>query len=254
MIILLSPSKTLDTTTPFTPSLALTQPALIRESEALMKLLRRKTVADIQTLMSLSEKLAALNHARFGHWHTPFTSHNARPAFYTFMGDVYEGLDAASFNPSSVARAQKHLRILSGLYGLLRPLDLMQPYRLEMGTKLANARGKNLYAFWGDRVTEQLNQEKSSLIVNLASQEYFSVVKPALLKSAVVTPIFKEAKGNQMKVVGLFAKRARGVMARYLLTKNIKTQEEMQQFDADGYHYRPDLSTDAEMLFVRQSS
>lgn len=251
MIILLSPSKTLDEESVLPAKLAVTQPLLLKESQQLIAILKKQSVSEIAKLMSLSEKLSQLNYERFQRWKTPFTVQNARPALYTFMGDVYAGLDAATLSAKAVEHAQERLRILSGLYGVLRPLDLMQPYRLEMGTGLVNPRGKNLYQFWGARITEALNAEQPKLIVNLASEEYFSAVQRGALRAPLITPVFKEKKGNQLKVIGLFAKRARGAMARYLLLNNITTRKKMELFDADGYAFRPDLSSEAEMVFVR---
>jgi cytoplasmic iron level regulating protein YaaA (DUF328/UPF0246 family) len=255
MIILLSPSKTLDFESPL-PVVMPTQPRLLAESSLLVNELRQKSVAEIGKLMSISEKLAQLNYDRFQQWKIPFTPQNARPCFYAFKGDVYEGLEAESFDAKSQQRAQENLRILSGLYGLLRPLDLIQPYRLEMSTKLTNPRGKNLYQFWGERITQQINAdleahtEKS--VINLASGEYFSAVQPKALQGTLITPVFKEAKGNQLKVVGLFAKRARGRMAQYLLKENISTLADLKQFGADGYRFQPELSSKTEIIFTRK--
>lgn len=255
MIILLSPSKTLDFESPL-PKLTPTQPRLLDESQLLIGDLRKKSVSDVAKLMDLSEKLATLNHDRFHAWKTPFTTSNARPCFYAFKGDVYEGLKAESFSAKERERAQAHLRILSGLYGLLRPLDLMQPYRLEMGTKLANKRGKNLYQFWGDRITELLNEDlktqKQKLVINLASEEYFSAINTKTLQGEIITPVFKEAKGNQLKVVSFFAKKARGMMAQYLLKNNIATLAGIQQFNAEGYRFSADLSSVDKLLFIRK--
>lgn len=254
MIILLSPSKTLDCESP-APKGEATQPRLLSESQTLIKQLRGKSVAEIQQLMDISEKLATLNHQRFQQWSLPFTPQNARPCFYAFQGDVYTGLEAASFDKVSTRRAQERLRILSGLYGLLRPMDLIQPYRLEMGTRLATSRGKNLYDFWGDRITQMLNEDlatqKHKLVINLASEEYFSAVRPPLLKGKLITPIFKERKGNQLKIIGLFAKKARGMMARYLIKENIQTAEGIHSFAMDGYRYQPHLSTETAFIFMR---
>ncbi len=250
MIILLSPSKTLDFESP-TPKIAATQPEFLRESEFLIKALRKKSVADLQKLMDLSPKLAQLNVDRYKAFHTPFTPKNARPCIFAFKGDVYEGLDVESFSTAMLKSAQAELRILSGLYGLLRPFDLIQPYRLEMGTRLATSQGKNLYSFWGDHLTHKINEalalQKDKTVINLASEEYFGAVNPENLTGKVVTPIFKEAKGNQLKVIGLFAKKARGMMARHLLSgKNL------QSFNMSGYKLEPDLSTPLEVVFVRK--
>lgn len=251
MLILLSPSKTLDEKSALPPRLTVTQPELLSESAKLASILKVYSATEIAKLMSLSDKLALLNAERYQHWQMPFSPQNARPALYMFKGDVYEGLDAPTLPPEAVTRAQKHLRILSGLYGVLRPLDLMQPYRLEMGTKLPNPRGKNLYQFWGSLITQKLNAEKPAAIINLASEEYFSAVQPTALSAPLVTVHFKERKGNQLKIIGLFAKRARGLMARYLLTENITRIADIQHFDADKYRFQPELSTATEIVFAR---
>lgn len=255
MIILLSPSKTLDFESPL-PKLTPTQPRLLEESQTLITTLRKKSVRDIGKLMDISEKLAILNHDRFRTWKTPFTASNARPCFYAFKGDVYEGLEAESFNAKERERAQAHLRILSGLYGLLRPLDLMQPYRLEMGTALATKRGKNLYHFWGDHITDLLNDDlktqKQKIVINLASEEYFNAINTKKLQGEIITPIFKEAKGNQLKVVSFFAKKARGMMAQYLLKNHITTLTGIQQFSAESCRFSPDLSSGDKLLFIRK--
>lgn len=251
MLILLSPSKTLDEKSALPTRLTVTQPELLSESAELASILKGYSATEITKLMSLSDKLATLNAERYQHWQMPFSPQNARPALYMFKGDVYEGLDAPNLPPDAITRAQKHLRILSGLYGVLRPLDLMQPYRLEMGTKLPNPRGKNLYQFWGSLITQKLNAEKPAAIINLASEEYFSAVQPAALSAPLVTVHFKERKGNQLRTIGLFAKRARGLMARYLLTENISRIEDIRHFDADKYRFQPELSTAKEMVFAR---
>jgi cytoplasmic iron level regulating protein YaaA (DUF328/UPF0246 family) len=254
VLILLSPSKTLDESSAVPSFVQPTQPVLLAESAKLAETLKDHSVAEIAKLMSLSDKLAQLNFQRYQQWHTPFTAQNARPAIYSFKGDVYEGLDVATLPQPAIERAQQRLRILSGLYGVLRPLDLMQPYRLEMGTRLATPRGKNLYQFWGSRITEVLNAEKPEMIVNLASEEYFSAVMPQQLAAPLLTVQFKEQQGNQLKTIGLFAKRARGLMARFLLEENITSRSAMQDFAAEGYGYRQDLSTHAEMVFTRISA
>ncbi len=254
MIILLSPSKTLSMDAAH-PVKAPTQPALLAESKKLITAARHCSVQDLQQLMDISDKLATLNHARFKAFKTPFTPDNATPAGYAFQGDVYAGLQFAELSAQDQTFAQAHLRILSGLYGLLRPFDLMQAYRLEMGIALANQRGKNLYAFWGERITDAINADakasKSKLVVNLASNEYFSAVKPAVLELPVITPIFKEKKGKDYKVVSFLAKKARGRMAAYLIETRAKAASDILPFDRDGYEYNETLSTNNTLTFTR---
>ena len=254
MIIILSPSKTLDMESQ-TPKLATTKPALLKESETLIKEAQKLSKADIQALMKVSDKIATLNHERFQNFKTPFTEKNAHPAIYSFKGDVYEGLDIASFSDKDVSYAQDHLRVLSGLYGLLRPLDLMQAYRLEMGIKFANPRGKNLYEFWGERITNELNdalkETKSPCLINLASGEYFKAIQFDKLAKPVITPTFKESKNGTLKVIGLMAKKARGRMATWLIKNQISQIGEITTYDLDGYQYRPDLSSETEYVFAR---
>jgi cytoplasmic iron level regulating protein YaaA (DUF328/UPF0246 family) len=255
MLLLLSPAKTLDFDTP-APLPADGNPPFIAESSALVGLLRERTPAEIATLMDLSEPLAALNVGRFAAWSPRFTARNSKPAVYAFNGDVYEGLDAASLTPADLQWAQAHLAILSGLYGVLRPLDRLQPYRLEMGTKLANPRGKDLYAFWGDRIAEHLNArlagEKSPVIVNLASQEYFKAAARRVLAPRVVECAFEEWKGGQWKVVSFFAKRARGLMARYAIRKRAATPKALEGFDLEGYALDREASAPDRLVFRRR--
>jgi len=205
--------------------------------------------------MDISPDLAAVNAARFRAWHAPFTPGNARPALLAFKGDVYTGFDLAAWKAADYDFAQKHLRILSGLYGLLRPLDLMQPYRLEMGTALPNKRGKNLYAFWGPRLTLALNDAlaatHSSVLVNLASQEYFRAVVPAKLEAEIVTPVFKDGKNGRYKVISFFAKKARGLMADFIVRNRLNHPDGLMAFDADGYRFDPEASSNRELLFLR---
>lgn len=246
MIILLSPSKTLDFESPH-PTVATTTPLLAKESVLLIHEMQKKSVADIRKLMDISEKLAELNHQRY----QSFGKQNSRPCIFAFKGDVYEGLKAESLTPAALNRAQSDLRILSGLYGVLRPFDLIEPYRLEMGLKLATSRGKNLYQFWGERITQQINQtleeHKNKTIINLASEEYFSAIHADKLKGKLITPVFKEAKGNQLKVIGLFAKKARGMMARWLLS-----EKDMYSFNEAGYSFYKNLSTQNMPIFIRK--
>jgi hypothetical protein len=214
--------------------------------------------AQIGSLMSISDSLAQLNVARYASWSKKFTPDNSRPAMLAFDGDVYEGLDARSLSARQLDWAQKHLRILSGLYGLLRPLDLMQPYRLEMGTRLATKRGKDLYAFWGDQITEALNESltvaKAQALVNLASEEYFKSVKPAKLDRPVITPVFEEWKGGGYKIVSFFAKRARGLMARYAIENKLTKPEQLKDFDSEGYGFDAKASNESRWIFRRRAA
>jgi cytoplasmic iron level regulating protein YaaA (DUF328/UPF0246 family) len=204
----------------------------------------------------LSDALSALNVARYEAWSPKFTAQNSKQAVLAFNGDVYEGLDARTLNQKQLSWAQDHLRILSGLYGVLRPLDLMQPYRLEMGTRLQNAHGKDLYAFWGDEVTASLNESlaavKSSALINLASEEYFKSVKPKNLTVPVITPVFEDWKGGNYKIISFYAKRARGLMARYAIEKKITKPEQLRLFDTEGYAYEPKSSTETTWVFRRK--
>lgn len=254
MLVLLSPSKTQD----FTPSARIaapTQPELLKESATLVKTLRKLSEAEIGRLMHISDKLAALNHHRYHDFSTPFTAGNAKPAVLAFRGDVYDGLDADTMDAADLDFAQHSLRMLSGLYGILRPYDLMQPYRLEMKTPLANPRGKDLYTFWGNRITDLLNQhlesENADTVINLASGEYFKAVQPKRLKARLLTVHFKERKGNELKVIGLFAKKARGMMARHIVRHRITETGDMTGFNEEGYRFEPELSSTTEFVFAR---
>jgi uncharacterized protein len=255
MLIVLSPAKTLDYDTPATTDTH-TVPDFIKHSAELIGTLRELSPAQIGSLMQISDPLAALNAGRFASWKPKFNAKNAKQAVLAFNGDVYEGLDAPSLNARQLDYVQTHMRILSGLYGVLRPLDLMQPYRLEMGTRLANPRGKNLYEFWGDLVTDALDQtlaqQKSTVLVNLASEEYFKVVKPKRLNAAVITPVFEDWKGGRYKVISFYAKRARGLMARYAAVKRINQVEKLKAFDTDGYAFDEKESTEHYWLFRRR--
>lgn len=255
MLIVLSPAKTLDFDSPIKVNKT-TEPDFIARSAELVATLRTMPPAQIGSLMSISDSLAQLNVARYASWSKKFTSDNSRPAMLAFDGDVYEGLDARSLNARQLDWAQKHLRILSGLYGLLRPLDLMQPYRLEMGTRLATKRGKDLYAFWGDQITEALNESltvaKAQALVNLASEEYFKSVKPAKLDRPVITPVFEEWKGGGYKIVSFFAKRARGLMARYAIEHKLTEPEQLKNFDSEGYAFDAKASNESRWMFRRR--
>lgn len=257
MLIVLSPAKTLDYETPVDTEIA-SQPDFITKSAELIAILRQSSPARIASLMHISDRLAMLNANRFADWSPKFTLKNSKQAMLAFNGDVYEGLDAASLNARQLTYAQSHIRILSGLYGVLRPLDLMQPYRLEMGTKLANPAGKDLYAFWGDTVTTTLNQtmaeRDSTALINLASGEYFKAVKPALLSVPVITPIFQDWKNGKYKVISFHAKRARGLMARYAAVKGIVNPKALKAFKLDGYAYEEGLSDERSWIFRRRIS
>lgn len=251
MRLIISPAKKLDES--LTASdLPVTQPIFLKQAEQLVKVLRTKDTLAIAELMHLSIKLADLNMHRFQAWHTPFSADNAKPAIYTFAGDVYQGLDAANLSEADTTFAQQHLRILSGLYGLLKPLDLMQPYRLEMGTRLATPQGNNLYAFWGTQISQALNAELDGKpLINLASSEYFKSIQRQGVQSPIITPIFKEKKNGHAKVVGIFAKKARGLMARFIVQHQLTDVEDIKGFDAEGYAYTPALSDATQWVFCR---
>ncbi len=254
MLMVISPAKTLDYDT--APVISdYTEPRFVEHSQALIKILRDKSVQDIAELMSLSDKLAALNVARYGSWHPQSTPENAKQALLAFKGDVYTGLNAEDFEAEDFAFAQRHLRMLSGLYGLLRPLDLMQPYRLEMGTRLANPQGKDLYAFWGDQISEWLNQDLAEqgdqVLLNLASQEYFGAVKPKALNARVINTEFRDQKNGQYKIISFYAKKARGLMARYVIKERLTDPQALKDFNLDGYYYDPASSSDDKLVFLR---
>lgn len=253
MLILISPAKTLDFDTP-AHTQQRSEPDFLDASQQLIDELRELAPQDISALMKISDKLGTLNYQRFADWQTPFTPDNAKQAVLAFRGDVYTGLNADDFSDDDFTFAQQHLRILSGLYGLLRPLDLIQPYRLEMGTKFANSGGKNLYEFWGQRITDAINAQFSDagpLLLNLASNEYFSAVKPKLLNADVITPVFKDYKNGKYKIISFYAKKARGLMSAYVIKQRVTDAEKLKQFDTDGYYYCPEQSTATEWVFLR---
>ena len=258
MLFLLSPAKSLDYDTPTPPELApaLTRPQFLSDTAALIDVLRTKTVSDVQSLMDLSEPLAQLNVDRYQAWRPRFTDHNSKPAVLAFNGDVYDGLDARTLSADDLAWAQAHVRMLSGLYGLLRPLDRMQPYRLEMGTRLQTEAGANLYDYWGDRLALHLNKlaraETVPVIVNLASQEYFRAADRRVLKPRVIDCQFEDWKNGEYKIISFFAKRARGLMARYAIQHRLETPEGLQAFDADGYRLVPEVSSADRLVFRRK--
>ncbi len=255
MLIVLSPAKSLDYDTPSTTD-DFSMPDFISDSTRLIARLRQLSPAQIGSLMQISDPLAALNHGRYAAWSPKFTRNNAKQAILAFNGDVYEGLDAASLASKQLAYTQDHIRILSGLYGVLRPLDLMQPYRLEMGTRLATDAGKDLYAFWGERVSASLHAaataQKASALVNLASAEYFRAVRPKLLPVPVITPVFEDWKGGKYKIISFYAKRARGLMARFAAVKRITKVEKLKAFDSEGYRFDAEASDEQTWIFRRR--
>lgn len=255
MLMILSPAKSLDYESPL-PELPVTQPALLDQAEQLVKKARTLSRPKLKALMGISDKLIELNRQRFADWSRPFDADNARPAAYAFKGDVYLGLDAPSLPPACAPHMQRHLRILSGLYGVLRPLDLMQPYRLEMGLPFKIRRKQNLYQFWGQTIAEQLNEalpSEGAPVVNLASNEYWKAVDTKALQAPVVRCDFRERKDGKLRIVSFFAKRARGMMARYAIEHELTDVEQLKAFDVDGYAYDAEGSSDEVLLFVRDA-
>ncbi|MDG1580085.1 peroxide stress protein YaaA [Pseudomonas sp. GOM6] len=254
MLMVISPAKTLDYETPPTTPL-FTQPQHLDHAQELIAQLRQMSPQQIGELMHLSDKLAALNVARYGSWERPFNPSNAKQALLAFKGDVYTGLAAEDFSEADFDFAQRHLRMLSGLYGVLRPLDLMQPYRLEMGTKLANARGKNLYEFWGDDISGWLNaalaEQGDEVLLNLASNEYFGAVKRKALKARVIDTEFKDLKNGQYKIISFYAKKARGLMARYVIKERLRDPAGLKDFNYQGYRYSAEQSKPDSLVFLR---
>ncbi|WP_339671238.1 peroxide stress protein YaaA [Dasania marina] len=255
MLMLISPAKTLDFDSPAKTKVT-SQPDFLAQSQQLITALRDLSPSDVSELMSISDKLGELNHQRFHNWHTPFDSANAKQAVLAFKGDVYTGLAPENFDSKAFNYAQKHLRILSGLYGLLRPLDLIQAYRLEMGTKFANPRGKNLYEFWGDEITlainAQLKKLKSDVIINLASNEYFKAVKPKALNAEIITPVFKDCKNGKYKIISFYAKKARGLMSAYIIENQLSDVAALKKFNTGGYRYNASMSTAREWVYTRE--
>lgn len=254
MLAIISPAKKLDfESEPITD--AHTQPILLKDAEVLAKKAKKLKRADLKSMMGISDKLADLNYRRFQEFQPPFNLANARQAALSFAGDTYVGLDAPTLKKKDLDYAQDHLRILSGLYGVLRPLDLIQPYRLEMGTKFAVNGKEDLYDFWDNRVTDALNEatkdHKDRRIINLASNEYAKVVQPKNLEGGIVTPVFKEVKDGKARTLGLFAKRARGMMARYLIVNRVETEKKLKAFSDGGYKFQPDQSDDTTWVFTR---
>ncbi|ALM06511.1 hypothetical protein SB49_00790 [Sediminicola sp. YIK13] len=253
MKIVLSPAKSLDFESEL-PTDKFTQPVFLKEAEALNAVLAKKKPKALSKLMDISDNLAELNWERNQNFKVPFTKENARPAIYAFSGDVYQGLDAYTIPEQQLQNLQNKVRILSGQYGILKPLDLMQPYRLEMGTQLKIGRKKNLYEYWKKQLTAHLNEElgDEELFVNLASNEYFSVIDKKSLKVPIITPVFKDWKNDKLKVISFFAKKARGSMVRYILDSNAETLEDIRAFDVDGYSYSEQFTENVqEPVFVR---
>ena len=256
MLIVISPAKTLDYSVDSKSNH--TVPQFLSQSSKLIKTLKEKEPKDIASLMGLSDKLATLNFDRYQSWKAAKSvSSDAKPSMLVFKGDVYQGLNAEDFSNKDLKFAQKHLRILSGLYGILRPMDIMKPYRLEMGTKLETSKGKNLYEFWGElvqnNVIDDLSSQKSDLLINLASKEYFSVLGKMPEFINVVSPVFKDYKSGKYKIISFYAKKARGLMARWIIQNKITDFEELINFDIDGYRYSKAESTTSEPVFLRKS-
>jgi len=254
MLIVLSPAKSLDYETPAKVK-APTLPEFAPESAKLIADLKKLSPQEVAKLMGLSDQLAVLNVGRYRDWSKKFTEENSKPAIYAFNGDVYDGFDVKTLDAKSVQFAQDHIRILSGLYGALKPLDLMQPYRLEMGTSFKNARGKDLYAFWGSRVTDSikniLEKQKKPVLLNLASEEYFKVLQPKDLDCQVISPVFQDAKDGKYKIISFYAKRARGLMARYVVDNHLTKSADLKGFNLDGYQYCASESKPDKPVFRR---
>jgi cytoplasmic iron level regulating protein YaaA (DUF328/UPF0246 family) len=252
MKIVISPAKSLDYETPI-PTNQFTQGNFLTEAVRINNVLKKKSPKQLSKLMGVSQKLGEINWQRNQEWKLPFTLENSRQAIYAFNGDVYIGFDAYSLSLDKLAQLQNKLRILSGQYGLLKPLDLMQPYRLEMGTKLKVANKENLYQFWGNTITEKLNSElaDSELFINLASAEYFKAIKPTLLKVPIITPVFKDLKDGKLKIIAFFAKKARGLMVRFIIDHNVETLDDLKNFNYEGYAFDANLSSENELVFTR---
>lgn len=249
MIVLLSPSKSMDMEP--AQNVDFTQPHFLDASKKLISTVRKFSKPELMEFMEISEKLAELNRQRFKDWNPPFSTENAKQAILAFTGDVYDGLSATTLKKRDLAFAQNHLRILSGLYGLLKPLDLIQPYRLEMGRPLETPGAKNLYEFWKSRITEELNQTPGDLVVNLASQEYFKAIDKRALDKQIVSPVFKDEKNGAFKIISFYAKKARGSMARHIIENRMKDADGLLDFSTDGYAYNADLSKPDTPVFTR---
>ncbi len=256
MLIVISPAKTLDYSSSLTTELS-SMPDFIDDSAELVERMRELSPPEIERLMGISKKLADLNFGRFLNWNRQISHDNARQAVLAFKGDVYVGLEAGRFSDDELQYAQAHLRILSGLYGVLKPLDLMQPYRLEMGTRITTSRGGNLYEFWGDKPTQALNNQlrtlKSNTLLNLASREYFKVINPERLDAEVVTPVFKDRRKGTYKIISFFAKKARGLMSAWVIQNRIQNTTDLKKFALDGYRYCDASSQVNELVFLRDA-
>lgn len=254
MIIILSPAKTLDFT-PVSQLIEPTQPQFTKQADGLIKLLRKYSPAELSQLMGISRDLAELNAHRFAEWHLPFTATNAKPALLAFKGEVYRGLEANTFTEAELLRAHQQVRILSGLYGILRPLDLIQPYRLEMGIPLPNKKGPNLYQFWGDTLTHQLELDLKThqykILINLASVEYFKALNTKTFKHRIITPLFYQLKNGKPEQTAIYAKKARGLMTAFIIKHGIENPEELKAFDSEGYYFDAHLSKPDVWSFVR---
>ncbi|KIS43302.1 peroxide stress protein YaaA [Kosakonia radicincitans] len=254
MLILISPAKTLDYQSPLATT-RFTQPELLDHSQQLINSARKLSAPQIKALMGISDKLADLNATRFHDWQPDFTPENARQAILAFKGDVYTGLQAETFSDADFDFAQQHLRMLSGLYGVLRPLDLMQPYRLEMGIRLENAKGKDLYQFWGDVITDKLNEaiaaQGDEIVINLASDEYFKSVKTQKLNARIIKPVFLDEKNGKFKVISFYAKKARGLMSRFIIENRLTKPEQLTGFNSEGYFFDREVSSQEELVFKR---
>jgi cytoplasmic iron level regulating protein YaaA (DUF328/UPF0246 family) len=249
MLVVISPSKTQDFSSPDIRDHTFTRQ--LDESQVLVNILKDKTQDELAKLMSISEKLAKLNFDRFQVFSTPLNFNNAKQALLAFKGDVYNGIDVPNLSKKDLAFAQDHLRMLSGLYGVIRPLDLIAPYRLEMGTKLNNPKGKNLYEFWGDKISKLLNEDEAEVIINLASNEYFKGIDKKALKSQIINIVFKELKGDAYKIIGIYAKRARGLMVQFMIKNRIKNPQDLKAFKAEDYCFRKEMSDSTTWVFTR---
>lgn len=257
MIIVVSPAKSLDFESP-AKTKKYSEPQFLEDSDVLMGELKKYQPEQLSELMHISDALGELNFTRNANWQVPFSLENAKQAVFAFQGDVYQGMKAHEYSAAEISFAQKHLRILSGLYGILKPLDLIQPYRLEMGSKFKNARGKNLYEFWGSKLTDSINSElgsqKTKLLVNLASNEYFSAVQAKAIEADIVTPVFKDYSAGKYKVVSFFAKKARGEMVSHIVKNKITTADGIADFATDGYRYSKTESTPSKPVFLRKQA
>lgn len=255
MKIVLSPAKSLDIETPPTTSVS-TVPGFLEQSAELVEILKAFSPAELASLMKISDKLATLNVARYAEWSLPFTPDNAKQAMLCFTGDVYKGLDACTLDQQGLDYAQQHIRILSGLYGILKPLDLIQPYRLEMGCRLKNPKGKDLYSFWGEQIQKTISDEMADedfpVLINLASKEYFTSLKLDSFQHRVITPIFKDWKNGQYKHINFYAKKARGLMSRFAVDKQVENPEDLKQFDYEGYQFDDKQSDDNNWVYLRR--